>query len=279
MHLDGKTVLITGSTDGVGRRVALRLAEGGATVLIHGRNRERGEAHLRALRAAGSEGAAFYRADLASLAETRALAEAILRDHDRLDVLINNAGIGTGRRGARRETSADGIELRFAVNYLAGFLLTRLLLPLIVESAPARIVNVASAGQHPIDFDDPMLTRAYSGGRAYTQSKLAQIMFTFDLARELEGSGVTVNALHPATYMDTTMVRESGIPPISTVDEGADAILHLAVSPDVEGRTGLYFDGQRPARANAQAYDEDARARLRALSFELTGLSQPAARR
>ena len=164
-------------------------------------------------------------------------------------------------------------ELRFAVNYLSGFLLTRLLLPLIVASAPSRIVNVASAGQSAIDFDDVMLTRRYDGGRAYTQSKLAQVMFTFDLARELEGSNVTVNCLHPATYMDTTMVRESGVSPLSTVDEGADAILQLAIAPELEGRSGLYFQGQRPARANPQAYDDDARRRLAALSFELTGLS------
>ena len=188
-------------------------------------------------------------------------------------MLINNAGIGSASGGRQRRTSTDGYELRFAVNYLSGFLLTRLLLPLIVASAPSRIVNVASAGQSAIDFDDVMLTRRYDGGRAYTQSKLAQVMFTFDLARELEGSNVTVNCLHPATYMDTTMVRESGVSPLSTVDEGADAILQLAVAPELEGRSGLYFQGQRPARANPQAYDDDARRRLAALSFELTGLS------
>jgi NAD(P)-dependent dehydrogenase (short-subunit alcohol dehydrogenase family) len=167
--------------------------------------------------------------------------------------------------------------LRFAVNYLAGFLLARLLLPLLVASAPARIVNVASAGQSLLDFDDVMLTRHYDGGKAYTQSKLAQIMFTFDLARELEGSGVTVNCLHPATYMDTTMVREIGVTPLSTVEQGADAILRLAVSPELDGRTGLYFDGMRPGQAHQQAYDEAARQRLRALSFRLTGLSSTSA--
>jgi NAD(P)-dependent dehydrogenase (short-subunit alcohol dehydrogenase family) len=132
---------------------------------------------------------------------------------------------------------------------------------------------VASAGQSAIDFADVMLTREYSGGTAYTHSKLAQVMFTFDLARELAGTGVTVNCLHPATYMDTTMVRESGVTPISTVQDGAEAILQLAVSPKLEGRTGLYFDRLRESRAHAQAYDETARERLRALSFALTGLS------
>src|SRR5690606_26095952 len=178
----------------------------------------------------------------------------------------------TGRPGAPRETSADGHELRFAVNYLAGFLLTHLLLPLLKKSAPARIVNVASAGQQPIDFADVMLERGYSGARAYCQSKLAQIMFTFDLAEDLRGSGVTVNALHPATYMDTTMVRGAGVTPISTVEEGAEAILYLATSPALEGRSGLYFDGLREARAHPQAYDAEARRRLKALSLQLTGL-------
>jgi NAD(P)-dependent dehydrogenase (short-subunit alcohol dehydrogenase family) len=271
--LDGKTILITGSTDGVGRRVALDLAAAGARVLIHGRNRQRGESVRDAIRQAGNDTAIFYPADLSSLAEVRGLAATVAREHERLDVLINNAGIGSASGGRQRQVSADGHELRFAVNYLAGFLLARLLLPLLVASAPARIVNVASAGQSAIDFADVMLTRDYSGGTAYTQSKLAQVMFTFDLARELEGTDVTVNCLHPSTYMNTTMVRESGVSPFSTVEEGADAILQLAVSPQLEGRTGLYFDRKREARAHPQAYDETARARLRALSFDLTGLA------
>lgn len=272
MEIAGKAVLITGSTSGVGREVALRLGKAGATVLVHGRDRERGEEVVEEIRrGAGEDLAAFYRADLASLDEVRGLAEGVLADHDRLDVLINNAGIGLGRSGTGRETSADGHELRFAVNYLAGFLLTRLLLPRLLESAPARIVNVASGAQDPIDFDDPMLERDYSGSRAYGQSKLAQVLFTFDLARELEGTGVTVNCLHPATLMDTKLVRESGLPPATGVGEGAEAILHVATSSETEGRTGVYFEGSRPARAHDQAYDEDARERLRELSFELTG--------
>ena len=271
MASQGQTILITGSTDGVGRHVALELATVGATVLIHGRSRERAESLLGEIRKRGNNAAAFYQADLSSLSEVRGLAAAICKDHERLDVLINNAGIGSRSGGAQRRTSTEGYELRFAVNYLAGFLLTRLLLPLIVASAPARIVNVASAGQYPIDFEDVMLTRGYDGGRAYAQSKLAQIMFTVDLAHELEGSGVTVNCLHPASYMDTTMVREGGTSPISTVDEGAAAILNLVRSPALEGRSGLYFDRQRESRANPQAYDAAARDRLRRLSLELTG--------
>jgi NAD(P)-dependent dehydrogenase (short-subunit alcohol dehydrogenase family) len=269
----GKTVLVTGSTDGVGRRVAERLGAAGARVLVHGRDRDRGERVVAAIRAGGGQ-AEFLSADLASLAEVRRLAAEVERATDRLDILINNAGIGSG--GARgRQTSADGYELRFAVNYLAGFLLTYLLLPLIRNSAPARIVNVASAGQQAIDFDDVMLTQRYSGSRAYCQSKLAQIMFTVDLAQELAGTGVTVTALHPATYMDTTMVRAAGHMPISSVDEGADAILNLATSDALAGTTGAYFNGLREARALAQADDAQARRRLRAISLEITGLSTP----
>jgi NAD(P)-dependent dehydrogenase (short-subunit alcohol dehydrogenase family) len=158
------------------------------------------------------------------------------------------------------------------VNYLSGSLLTLLLLPLLRTSAPARIVNVASAGQQEIDFDDVMLTRGYSGGRAYRQSKLAQILFSFDLAVALKGTDVTVNCLHPSTFMDTTMVRQAGTTPISTVDDGAEAILNLAIAPATEGRSGLYFNVLREARANAQAYDAKARAKLRALSLRLAGL-------
>jgi NAD(P)-dependent dehydrogenase (short-subunit alcohol dehydrogenase family) len=270
VQLEGKTVLITGATDGVGRRVAERLGGLGAQVLVHGRDRARGEAVVEGLRKAGGR-AAFYRADFLSLAEVRGLAEAVRKDHNRLDVLINNAGLGSGAAKIQ-QTSADGHELLFAVNYLAGFLLTTLLLPLLRTGAPARIVNVASAGQEAIDFDDVMLTRNYSGGRAYRQSKLAQILFTIDLAERLKGSGVTVNCLHPSTFMDTTMVRQAGTTPMSSVDDGADAILHLAAAPEMAGRSGLYFDVRRETRANAQAYNADARAMLRALSMKLSGL-------
>jgi NAD(P)-dependent dehydrogenase (short-subunit alcohol dehydrogenase family) len=268
-----KTILITGSTDGVGRCVAQRLGAEGATVLVHGRDRARGEALVEELSKGGKGRALFYQADLGSLDAVRGLAEAVKRDHQRLDVLINNAGLGSGPAGHGRATSADGYELRFAVNYLAGVLLTHLLLPLLQASAPSRIVNVASLGQSPIDFDDVMLTRGYDGRRAYTQSKLAQIMFTFDLAKELDGTGVTVSCLHPATFMDTTMVRQNGVTPMSTVDQGADAILNLAVAPDMAGKTGIYYDGLKPARANPQAYAATARAKLKALSEKLVGIA------
>jgi NAD(P)-dependent dehydrogenase (short-subunit alcohol dehydrogenase family) len=271
--MDGKTVLITGSTDGVGRYVAAELAAAGAKVLIHGRDQARAKTLAEEIRKHGHAEPTFYQADLSSLADTRRLAEAVLADHKRLDLFISNAGIGSRTLGPERRTSVDGHELRFAVNYLSGFLLAYLLLPLLKASAPSRIVNVASIGQHPIDFDDVMITKGYNGTRAYSQSKLAQIMFTIDLADELKGAGITVNSLHPATYMNTTMVREGGITPISTVEQGGKAILHLAVGDDVAGKSGLFFNGMNRAQANAQAYDEAARQRLRKLSLELTGLS------
>ena len=269
-----KTALVTGSTDGLGCAVARKLAAAGFQVLVHGRDTERGNELVREISGQGGS-ARFYRADFASLAEVRALADSVHREHRRLDLLINNAGIGTvdgkGHPG-QRQTSADGHELRLAVNYLAGYLLTRLLLPVLVSSAPARIVNVASVGQYPLDFDNLMLTRGYSGMRAYAQSKLAQVMLTLELAEELRDSGVTVNCLHPATYMDTTMVRGAGIEPTSTVEEGATAAMRLAVSPELERCTGGYFDGLRPARANAQAYDPRVRQRLAQVSARLTGV-------
>jgi NAD(P)-dependent dehydrogenase (short-subunit alcohol dehydrogenase family) len=268
MQMNGKTVLITGSTDGVGRYVAAELAKQGARVLVHGRDVSRGQAILKEM---GYEGA-FYRANFTSLAEVRQLAKSVMARETRLDVLINNAGIGSQNWGPQRDTSADGHELRFAVNYLSGFLLAYRLLPLIKAAAPARIVNVASLGQHPIDFDDVMITKNYSGSRAYAQSKLSQIMFTIDLAEELKGTGVTVNSLHPATYMNTTMVRAGGVTPMSTVEQGGAAILHLVQGDDVAGKSGLFFNGMTEMKANAQAYDATARKKLRELSLKLTGL-------
>jgi len=272
MKMAGKTVLITGSTDGVGRYVATQLAISGAKVLIHGRDRARAATLSQEIKRAGGNEPAFYQADLSSLAGVRQLADAVLADYSRIDVFVSNAGIGSQNGGPGRQTSADGFELRFAVNYLAGFLLAYRLLPLLKAAAPSRIVNVASLGQHPLDFDDVMITRGYSGSRAYAQSKLSQIMFTIDLAEELRDANVTVNSLHPATYMNTTMVRAGGITPMSTVEQGGAAILHLVSGDDMAGRSGLFFNGLQEARANPQAYDAAARRRLRTLSLELTGL-------
>jgi NAD(P)-dependent dehydrogenase (short-subunit alcohol dehydrogenase family) len=222
--------------------------------------------------ATGNDRLETYAADFASLAELRRLSEHVQARHDRLDVLINNAGLGAGPRGRqRRELSADGYELRFQVNHLAPFLLTHLMLPTLRRAAPARIVNVASVGQAPLDFDDLMLERGgYDGFRAYCQSKLAMVMATFELAARLEPGEVTVNALHPGSLLDTKMVREGFGAPQGSVDIGIAAELYLATSPDLERVSGQYFDRTRPARANAQAYDAAARRMLWRVSEQLT---------
>jgi NAD(P)-dependent dehydrogenase (short-subunit alcohol dehydrogenase family) len=270
MSIETKTILVTGATDGLGKLVALKLAEGGARVLLHGRDQAKGEAVLAEIKAAtGNPNLEFYCADLAVLSDVRDLAKAVTARHSRLEVLINNAGVYGGEA---RQVTGDGQELHFQVNYLAPFLLTELLLPVLRASAPARIVNVSSGGQAPVDFDDVMLEHGYSAMRGYCQSKLAQIMNTIDLAAQLEGSGVTVTSLHPGTYMNTKMVIGSGITPITPVEEGVEATYRLAVSPEVEGQTGVFFNQQTLARANGQAYDEVARRRLRDLSLRLAGL-------
>ena len=262
------TILVTGATDGLGRSVAQALAAKGATVLLHGRNMERLRAALDGVREeTGNEKLRYYLADLSSLETARDLAERILSDEDRLEVLINNAGIIV----QKRKESEDGHELTFAVNYLSHFLLTRLLLPLLKDSAPARIVNVASAGQIPLDFSNLMLEHGYDAMKAYSQSKLAQVMFTFKFAEHLQGTGVTVNALHPASLMDTKMVQSTFGYTMSTVEEGTEAVVRLAISEEVEGVTGAYFVGTREARANRQAYEPQARDRLWVLSEELCG--------
>jgi len=249
------TVLITGSTDGLGKLVAKRAAVAGARVLVHGRSDAKGRDTLGEIyRDAPRSHVTYYRADLASLDEVRRLADEVTAAHDRLDLLINNAGVGFGAPGGRREMSRDGHEFRFAVNYLAPFLLTHLLLPTLRRSAPSRIVNVASIGQAPIDFDDVMLTREYDGRQAYGQSKLALVMLTFDLAGALQGTGVTANAIHPATLMNTKMVSEAGLRPHSTVEEGAEALFHLVTSSELDGVSGRFFDGRREARAHPAAY-------------------------
>ena len=206
----------------------------------------------------------FYRADLARLSEVRALAKEVKSNHDRLDVLINNAGIYLDER----MVSADGHELVFQVNYLSHVLLTRSLLPLLKAAAPSRIVNVASAGQAALDFDDLMLERSYSGSASYQRSKLAQIMCTIDLAGELQGEGITVNALHPSTFMPTKMVI-GRFPPSSSVETGVAATVRLDVGTELEWVTGRYFNVQREERAHRQAYDEGARRKLAEITNRL----------
>lgn len=260
-----RVVLVTGSTGGLGREVARRLAARGDHVIVHGRSAERGVELVREIEAGGRGSARLYLADFGSFGDVRALARAVRRDYARLDALVNNAGIWLE---GPRQLSDDGHELHFQVNYLSSFLLTRELLPLLRQSAPSRIVHVSSVAQRPIDFDDVMLASDYSDGRAYAQSKLAQIMFTVDLAEELAGSGVTTNAVHPASMMDTDMVLERGAATRSSVHDGADAVMNLMTGDDLG--SGGYFNQMTPARANAQAYDPGARAQLRALANRLT---------
>lgn len=270
---DRRTILITGATDGLGRALAHRLAADGATLILHGRDERKLDRTAAGI--GGTPGADRPRtvlADLADLAQVRRLAAGVRQAAGRLDVFVSNAGIGSGEPAGRdRRTSVDGYELRFAVNYLAGFLLTLELLPLLRASAPARIVNVASLGQYPLDFSDLMLTRGYTGTRAYGQSKLAQIMSGFELAGRLPGGDVTVNSLHPATYMPTKMVLDEIGYSVDALDDGVAATWRLVSDPALAQVTGRFFNQAREARANPQAYDARARAELWRRSLELTG--------
>jgi NAD(P)-dependent dehydrogenase (short-subunit alcohol dehydrogenase family) len=263
-----RTIVITGATDGLGKGLAKELAPTGARLILHGRNEEKGQALLEELGPSATGELEFRLADFASLEDVRGLADD-LHEEQRIDALVNNAGIGTS---GPREESEDGYELTFQVDYLAPFLLTRQLLPLIKTSAPSRIVNVSSAGQAPIDFDDVMLEENYSGVQAYCQAKLALVMLTFDLAEELEGSGVTANCLHPGTYLPTNMVRRAGVEPVTPLEDGVEATMRLIVSPEVDGVNGHYFNGTAEDAPHPQAEDPEARRQLRGLSAELTGI-------
>jgi len=246
------TVFITGATDGLGRALAERLAAEGHPLILHGR-----DAGKLADTAAALGDTVL--ADLADLAQVRKLANDVRGLTDQLDVFVSNAGIGGG---PTRETNADGHELTFLVNYLSGFLLTLELLPLLRASAPARIVNVASLGQHPLDLADLMIERGYDQSRAYSQSKLAQIMSGFELAERLPAGEVTVNSLHPGTYMPTKMVLSTIGYSVDTLETGVESTARLAVGADVEGVTGRFFDRLRDTRADDQAYDVAARREL-----------------
>jgi len=266
-----RIALVTGSTDGLGREVARKLAAEGAHVIIHGRNAERGKAMVDEITAGGRGSARFYQADFASLAEVRRLADEITRDYPRLDLLVNNAGVFVNASEGRK-TSIDGHELHFAVNYLAGYLLTYRLLPLLERGRAPRIVNVSSGAQQAIDFTDVMLERDYSDRRGYAQSKLAQILFTVDLAEELKPKGISVYALHPSTLMNTAMVQQSlKVAPRTSVEDGTAAVLN-AISTSAP--SGTYFNVQAVATPNAQAADADARRQLREVSRKLTGMPQ-----
>ena len=276
MDMKGKLALVTGATDGVGRIVAERLGAEGMRVIVHGRDPERGAEAADAVTSAGGQGS-FIAADLSALEGVRELADAVKSDHGALDLLINNAGIGFGAPGAPREVNDRGVEMRFQVDYLAPVFLTHLLLPELKEAAPSRVVMVASAGQAPLDWSDPMSAQDYDGETAYRRAKLALIMASFDLAEELKDAGVTVTALHPDTLMDTTMVREMGIAASGSKEMGARAILNLAVGEATEGVTGEYFDRLDRARARPEAYDPERRSKLRDLTRELLDVELKAA--
>ena len=268
-HANTRVALITGATSGLGRAVACALAEQGMHILVHGRDSARAEAVAGQIQSAGGS-VQTYLADLSSLEHTRALADKVSSDHSALHLLINNAGVGPGRPPYRRRTlSADGHELRFAVNYLAPALLARRLLSTLQNGESARIVNVASAGQAPINFADLRMDHHYSGVRAYNRSKFALVAFTFDLATELANTAMTVNCLHPASLMNTHMVRGAWVPPMSSVATGVRAVMNLAVEPAGAAVTGRYFDGLREAKAHGAAYDQAIRSNLRAVTNEI----------
>jgi NAD(P)-dependent dehydrogenase (short-subunit alcohol dehydrogenase family) len=268
--ISDQTILITGSTDGIGKIAALTLANKGALVLIHGRNKNKVKKVVDEIKhLSNNKRIDGFTADFSSLNEVRNLAEEVHEKYSKLEVLINNAGAGF----SDERYSRDSYELRFAVNYLAPFLLTHLLLPTLKNSAPSRIINVSSIGQSPIDFDDIMFEKKFDSVKAYRQSKLALIMFTFDLAEQLKNDNVTVNSLHPGTFLNTNMVRRSNINPLGEPESGADAEVYLATSNNLDGVTGKYFNVRTEARADADAYDGDKRKRLQELGYKLTNLN------
>jgi NAD(P)-dependent dehydrogenase (short-subunit alcohol dehydrogenase family) len=277
--LMGKVCLVTGATGGIGLVTARELARGGAVVVGVGRSPERAKAAAAQLRQqTGNAAVEYLVADLSAQAEIRRLAEAFRQRYDRLDVLVNNAGA----MFLRREETVDGLERTFALNHLAYFLLTHRLLPVLRASAPARIVNVASAAHvgARLDFDDLQSRRGYRGFRAYGRSKLANVLFTYELARRLAGTGVTANALHPG-FVGTGFGQQTAgrLAPLWRVvqlfalspEHGAQTSIYLAGSPAVEGVTGQYFVKQQPVRSSPASYDEAVARHLWEVSLQLTG--------
>jgi NAD(P)-dependent dehydrogenase (short-subunit alcohol dehydrogenase family) len=279
--MEGRTVLVTGATDGIGRATAEALSGLGARVGIVGRDRSRAERASEEIRsAAGREAVDVFVADMSSQAEVRRLAEEVLAAHPRLDVLVNNVG----GYWAHRHTTADGLEHTFALNHLAPFLLTNLLLPRLTASGPSRVVTVSSGAQTMgrIDFDDLQASHRYNGQRAYSQSKLANVLFTYELARLTGGTGVTANVLHPGVVRTSFGQEDSGRwmglmfpvvrPFMRSPEQGAATSVYLASSPEVEGVSGRYFVGSRPKRSARRTYDEQVARRLWDVSLQLTGL-------
>jgi retinol dehydrogenase 14 len=277
----GRTVLVTGGSGGIGKATALGLATMGARVAITGRDVQRAEAAAREVRTAGGGQVHVFVGDLSSQSEVRRLADEILQTLPRIHVLVNNVG---GYWNTRHVT-ADGLERTFALNHLAPFLLTTLLLDRLKQSAPSRVVTVASHAQAMgrIDFDDLEGERSYSGSRAYNQSKLANVLFTYELARRLQATAVTANALHPGVVRtsfgaeDPAVVQRLFIPFLlhfmKAPAQGAATSIHLASAPDLEQVTGRYFASSRQKRSSERTYDEAAATRLWQVSANLVGLT------
>ncbi|HLN54594.1 MAG TPA: SDR family NAD(P)-dependent oxidoreductase [Bacteroidales bacterium] len=267
MNNAGKKIFITGSTDGLGKLVARHMAEQGAEVLLHGRNEQKGKKVLDELKNHAPKAILkYYNGDFSSLKEVSDLADRILKEHDHIDILINNAAIGSGKAsGNAREESTDGLELRMSVNYFAQVLLTEKLLPLLKPGS--NIINVASTAQARVNFSDLMLRNHYDGYHAYSASKTALVMYTFDLAERLREKDIKVNAVHPSSLMNTNMVIKDWGYTLSKVEDGAEAVENL-LSPEL---TGAYFDKKKPVKAISQAYDLAAREELRSQTFRILG--------
>ena len=278
--MGGKVVLITGGISGIGKAAATALAGMGATVVITGRNEERGKRALQEIREeSGNDGVELILADLTVQDEVRRLAEELRERHNQLEVLVNNAGLVL----SERTETPDGIEMQLAINHVAPFLLTNLLLDLLKESAPSRIVTVSSDAHRwaKIDLDDLQSRKRYRGMQVYGKTKLANIMFTYELAERLEGTGVTANCMHPGG-VNTNFGNNQGGPMnllfrlfkpfMRSPEQGADTLIYLASSPEVEGMTGKYLADRKVKAASDAAYDETTRKRLWEASEELTGL-------
>ncbi|HSM44275.1 MAG TPA: SDR family NAD(P)-dependent oxidoreductase [Acidimicrobiia bacterium] len=279
--MTGKTVVITGGTGGIGKATAIGLSSMGARVGITGRDRTRAERVATEIEAeSGNPAVDVFVADLSSQTEHRRMAGEVLTAYPRLDVLVNNVG----GFWAHRHVTSDGLEHTFALNHLAPFLLTSLLLERLVASAPARVVTVASGAQSMgnIDFDDLMGEREYSGQQAYNQSKLANVMFTYELARRLQGTGVTANVMHPG-MTNTSFSAEDPAramapvvllarPFMKSPKKGAETAVYLASSPEVEGVSGLYFANRKAKKSNISSYDREVTARLWQVSADLVGI-------
>ncbi len=280
------TVLVTGATGGIGRATAVGLAQMGAHLAIVGRDPERTQQAARDVQAAGGTPVETFVADLSSQAQVRNLADQVLARIPRLDVLINNVG----GYWSTRHVTADGLERTFALNHLAPYLLTRLLLDRLLQSDGARVVTVASNAQAQgrVDFDDLQAEHSYSGARAYNQSKLANVMFTYELAQRLRGSSVTANALHPGVVSTGFGAEDPGQlqrwlvpfirPLMKDPRRGAATPVHVAVSPDLDGVTGRYFADKRPKRSSRASYDRAATTRLWDVSADLVGLPRGSAK-